>query len=340
MKTITASLLTLGLAAAMGISTRDVIGDHGQPGAPARTESVPITPPSVPAAPPSNLPTPSTGIPTQAAPPLVSSDTRCGVNRPQCRGSLCTLPRPDRIQATAAEVAAELHFLALTLAEDIDFDLHGTCNYTHLIRAAEFIVGDVISVRRALARHQPAEVVAADIRNAAASLEHLERSIGRRYRTRAIHFDLLDARAALDDLAMSLGVDPRQKEAEQRQIPAVPQRQPDDPATGRLTVPPLPPRSTPPLLPPALRSGSARPSAQPEVLVVPELTDEPAIPETMKGIRQLSLSDQRMAMKQQTCPITSDLLGSMGRPIKVDVDGRIVFVCCEGCVEKLRSSSR
>jgi Cu(I)/Ag(I) efflux system membrane fusion protein len=28
-------------------------------------------------------------------------------------------------------------------------------------------------------------------------------------------------------------------------------------------------------------------------------------------------------------------LGSMGVPIKVDVDGRPVFICCEGCRDEL-----
>jgi len=338
MKAITASLLTLGLAAAMGISTRDVLGDHGQPGSPGRTESAPLAPPSVPSAPPSVPPAPPTEISPQAALPLASRDTRCGVSRTQCRDSLCTLPRPERFQVTSAEVAAELHFLALALADDIDFDLHGTCDYAHLIREAELIVGDVISVRRALARHEATDVVAADIRNLAASLEHLERSIGRRYRTRAIHFDLLDARAALDNLETSLGADPVGKNTVLGPALPGPQSQPDDPATGRLTLPPSSPRSATPPVPPALRSDPVIPSANPEVLVIPEPVERLTVPDTMKGLRQLSLTDQRLAMKQRTCPITGDLLGSMGKPIKVNVDGRTVFVCCQGCVEELRSS--
>ena len=326
MKAITASLLTLGLAATVGISTRDVIGDQSQPRSPGQTDSAPSAPPSVPAEPP-------TEIPRQAAPPLVPGDARCRVSRAQCGDSLCTLPRPERFQVTSAEAAAELHFLALSLVEDIDFDLYGTRNYAHLIHDAETIVRDVISVRRDLARQQPTEVVAADIRNMAASLEHLERSFGRRYRTRSIHFDLLDARAALDDLEASLGTEPAGKTI----VPPASPSQPYDLATGRQPVPPSTPRSATPPVPPALRSDPAIPSKEPEVFVVPELPVEPAIPDTMKGLRQLSLTDQRLAMKQRTCPITADLLGSMGKPIKVNVDGRTVFVCCQGCVEELRT---
>lgn len=326
MKAFTASLLTLGLAAAVGMSTRDAIGDHGQPGLSGQVESVPAAPP--------------TRAPQPAAPSPVSRETRCGTVTPQYGISSCTLPRREVCQVTSAEIAAELHFFALTLADDIDFDLYGTRNFTHLIRDAKFVIRDVISVRRALARHQPVEVVAAEIRSTVASLEHLENSIGRRYRTRAIHFALLDAQAALGDLVTGLRVDPVEKNITSGPALTVPQLRPDDPDTGGLPMLPPVPRSVTPPVPPALRSDPARPSAEPEVLVIPEPLERLTVPDTMKGIRQLSLTDQRLAMKQRTCLVTGDLLGSMGKPIKVNTDGRTVFVCCQGCVDELRSSER
>ena len=36
-----------------------------------------------------------------------------------------------------------------------------------------------------------------------------------------------------------------------------------------------------------------------------------------------------------TCPVTGAELGSMGRPIPVAVRGKVVYVCCAGCVDKL-----
>lgn len=45
-----------------------------------------------------------------------------------------------------------------------------------------------------------------------------------------------------------------------------------------------------------------------------------------------------MALQQRTCPVTGDLLGSMGKPIKVNVNGRFIFVCCQGCVAAVRDN--
>jgi hypothetical protein len=49
----------------------------------------------------------------------------------------------------------------------------------------------------------------------------------------------------------------------------------------------------------------------------------------------LSPEDRALAMKQKVCPISGDPLGLMGTPIKVDVEGHEVFICCPGCKEPL-----
>jgi Cu(I)/Ag(I) efflux system membrane fusion protein len=41
--------------------------------------------------------------------------------------------------------------------------------------------------------------------------------------------------------------------------------------------------------------------------------------------------------EQQVCPVTKAKLGSMGNPIAVEVEGRKVWVCCEGCPPKLKA---
>ena len=56
-----------------------------------------------------------------------------------------------------------------------------------------------------------------------------------------------------------------------------------------------------------------------------------------KGLTNLSTSDRAVALAQRVCPVTTDVLGEMGTPIKVRVSGRDVFVCCQGCVEDLKS---
>jgi YHS domain-containing protein/uncharacterized protein YceK len=58
-------------------------------------------------------------------------------------------------------------------------------------------------------------------------------------------------------------------------------------------------------------------------------------PEVVATLAELSPEDRSIAEKQKTCPVTGELLGSMGAPIKVDLNGKPVFICCEGCKEEL-----
>ncbi|MBD3674815.1 MAG: efflux RND transporter periplasmic adaptor subunit [Planctomycetaceae bacterium] len=58
-------------------------------------------------------------------------------------------------------------------------------------------------------------------------------------------------------------------------------------------------------------------------------------PEMLAEIDQLSAADQKLALEQVICPVTDFKLGSMGVPPKVVVDGKPVFLCCEGCRESL-----
>lgn len=52
----------------------------------------------------------------------------------------------------------------------------------------------------------------------------------------------------------------------------------------------------------------------------------------------LSPEDVQLAKRQQFCPITKERFGHPRPPIKVRFQGRTVFVCCPGCVEKLTAS--
>lgn len=60
-----------------------------------------------------------------------------------------------------------------------------------------------------------------------------------------------------------------------------------------------------------------------------------ADPEIAKALASLSASDRAAAENQKVCPVTDEPLGSMGAPMKVSVQGRDVFICCEGCKEPL-----
>lgn len=52
------------------------------------------------------------------------------------------------------------------------------------------------------------------------------------------------------------------------------------------------------------------------------------------GQEGLHAADRAAADKQKTCPVSNNLLGSMGTPIKVTVKGRDVYLCCAGCKAK------
>jgi len=53
------------------------------------------------------------------------------------------------------------------------------------------------------------------------------------------------------------------------------------------------------------------------------------------ALAKLSPADRRLAEAQGMCVVSNESpLGSMGMPLKVMVDGKPVFICCEGCREE------
>ena len=58
--------------------------------------------------------------------------------------------------------------------------------------------------------------------------------------------------------------------------------------------------------------------------------------EKMKAeLSKMSPGDAASAEKQHFCPVSGKMLGTMGAPQKVDVSGRQVWICCEGCKDTL-----
>lgn len=56
------------------------------------------------------------------------------------------------------------------------------------------------------------------------------------------------------------------------------------------------------------------------------------------ALTQLSDADRLLAKSQRFCAVqTSNRLGSMGVPVKLEIEGRPVFLCCDGCEKKARS---
>lgn len=52
-------------------------------------------------------------------------------------------------------------------------------------------------------------------------------------------------------------------------------------------------------------------------------------------LTKLSPEDAAAARKQHICPVSGEMLGVMGPPIKVTVEGQDVWICCEGCRRQL-----
>ena len=58
--------------------------------------------------------------------------------------------------------------------------------------------------------------------------------------------------------------------------------------------------------------------------------------EKMKAeLAKLSPEDAASAEKQHMCPVSGEMLGTMGAPQKIDVNGRNVWICCDGCKDQL-----
>ena len=58
--------------------------------------------------------------------------------------------------------------------------------------------------------------------------------------------------------------------------------------------------------------------------------------EKMKAeLAKLSPEDATSAEKQHMCLVSGEMLGTMGAPIKMDVNGQQVWICCKGCKKAL-----
>jgi len=53
---------------------------------------------------------------------------------------------------------------------------------------------------------------------------------------------------------------------------------------------------------------------------------------------KLSAADRALVEAQEWCAVNTDgRLGSMGVPLKIDIKGQPVFLCCKGCKRKAES---
>jgi hypothetical protein len=79
----------------------------------------------------------------------------------------------------------------------------------------------------------------------------------------------------------------------------------------------------------AARRDSLPPNGQSPASPAPHEHDTP--------LARLSASDRKLAEVQKVCPVTRKALGSMGTPVRLEVAGRVVFLCCAGCEDALKA---
>lgn len=88
-------------------------------------------------------------------------------------------------------------------------------------------------------------------------------------------------------------------------------------------------------------SGSGHAHGAPASSQAADGTSAAATAEKIKtNLGKLSVTDKAQAIAQQTCPVTGLTLGSMGVPIKVNADGRDLFLCCAGCTPAVQKDPR
>jgi hypothetical protein len=59
---------------------------------------------------------------------------------------------------------------------------------------------------------------------------------------------------------------------------------------------------------------------------------------TKSSGNRLTPQDLELVAKQKTCPVTDEPLDSMGGPVRMEVLGRVVFLCCAGCESTVRKN--
>lgn len=62
---------------------------------------------------------------------------------------------------------------------------------------------------------------------------------------------------------------------------------------------------------------------------------ETAMEKMRAELAKLSPEDAASAEKQHVCPVSGEMLGTMGTPKRVDVNGQQVWICCDGCRDQL-----
>lgn len=65
-----------------------------------------------------------------------------------------------------------------------------------------------------------------------------------------------------------------------------------------------------------------------------EHSGDDAMAKMKAGLATLPEEDRASAEKQHMCPVSDQMLGTMGAPIKLTLNDQEVWICCNGCRKK------
>lgn len=54
-------------------------------------------------------------------------------------------------------------------------------------------------------------------------------------------------------------------------------------------------------------------------------------------VAKVTKADAELVAKQKVCPVMDEPLGSMGQPVKMLVNDKPIFLCCKGCIKKIKA---
>lgn len=77
---------------------------------------------------------------------------------------------------------------------------------------------------------------------------------------------------------------------------------------------------------------------KPSLIDTSKYRPDPKKAQIESALAALSEKDRKTARQQKICPVTRMALGSMGVPILMHVMKRNVFICCEGCKDRLKQN--
>lgn len=242
-----------------------------------------------------------------------TGDCPLTLTEPTTRSSVRSVRRLDVDTA-----CARLEFAAELLAADLATEPQGMRGAANALDASDRLVEAAQRLRR---QARTSAVSLNDLGAAVSAFQQIDRSLNGIRVNAVTERDLELTARLLKDVADSQRSEPSRREPT-RPERVRPRNLIDDFRSPNIAPERQPFPAVPSFPPPMPRS--LRPSV--------------SIPENMKGIASLPVEDQAAALAQRDCPVTGEPLGSHGTPLKVNVRGQDVFVCCQGCVASLRDN--